>query len=536
MHIRFLHVGEDIAALLAATAIACLSEVTGREALADQFSPPTRTPTILSTWAGPYVGLSLGARTSDANWATSSITDGAGLNGGMAPEPSTAGAAFGTKTPSTGIFSGYNWQRSNLIVGIEGDVIWSNGRKSIAGIPGTYGPLLRNDTVRAASNRVSLGLGSQGSARVRLGYLATTSLLTYFTAGLTAMNFEVKASCALGPWCGEAHYSDDRWTRIGWTIGAGMETALWGPWLARAEYRYADFGALGSTIFATSVDAVNYDVKLRTHILLTGLAYKLDDDKGSNASDSLVQGGPTLSWAGLYVGFSLGGRGSQSNWITTGIMQEPSLSSWKRMIVIEPPGAVPSGVDQSTSSRLFDITNVRPGLYTGYLWQLSSRWLVGIEAETGSTTGDKTISGLPGTYGTTLGSLKVGDTTTMHIGPDANLLARLGFLVVPNVMIYGAAGPSLQWITASADCSVAGHWCVKPHSDSETWTQLGWTFTGGIEAMFTDHLRARVEYRYSNFGKVSHPYFGSTTDDLSADVRVRTQAALVGLSYAIGEH
>ena len=70
-------------------------------------------------------------------------------------------------------------------------------------------------------------------------------------------------------------------TRLGWTIGGGLETALGHHWLARAEYRFADFGTSTHTIsrtatFANSNTIDTFDVTLRTHTATFGLAYQFN--------------------------------------------------------------------------------------------------------------------------------------------------------------------------------------------------------------------------------------------------------------------
>jgi outer membrane immunogenic protein len=71
--------------------------------------------------------------------------------------------------------------------------------------------------------------------------------------------------------------------KLGWTIGAGLETMIWRHWLARAEYRYADFGTSSFAIARTGgpVGGVQswtdtYDLVLRTHTATFGLAYKFN--------------------------------------------------------------------------------------------------------------------------------------------------------------------------------------------------------------------------------------------------------------------
>ena len=72
-------------------------------------------------------------------------------------------------------------------------------------------------------------------------------------------------------------------TKVGWTIGGGLETRIFSSnWTARAEYRYADFGTANFTDVRTCTGgcpatanplSVSYDVRLRTHTALFGIAY-----------------------------------------------------------------------------------------------------------------------------------------------------------------------------------------------------------------------------------------------------------------------
>ena len=41
-------------------------------------------------------------------------------------------------------------------------------------------------------------------------------------------------------------------TRVGWTAGVGAEAMLWSNWLTRIEYRYANYGTFGFTLFPGS--------------------------------------------------------------------------------------------------------------------------------------------------------------------------------------------------------------------------------------------------------------------------------------------
>jgi outer membrane immunogenic protein len=107
--------------------------------------------------------------------------------------------------------------------------------------------------------------------------------LAYVTGGAAWQNYEVSSTCASTSFCVSNDLNPTvvahTITKGGWTLGAGVETAIWHRWLARAEYRYADFGSAAVTIVrtnATSSTIDNFDVRLRTHTLNFGLAYKFN--------------------------------------------------------------------------------------------------------------------------------------------------------------------------------------------------------------------------------------------------------------------
>jgi outer membrane immunogenic protein len=60
----------------------------------------------------------------------------------------------------------------------------------------------------------------------------------------------------------------------GWTVGGGVEHKLWGNWLARIEYRYADFGTFSQQFFPPCGAGFTANVHVKTQLLNFGLAYK----------------------------------------------------------------------------------------------------------------------------------------------------------------------------------------------------------------------------------------------------------------------
>src|SRR6476646_1026305 len=75
---------------------------------------PLLQPTPVANWTGFYLGVSAGARWSNADWTTT-VTP---IVGSVIPPT----ASFDSTTGRVGGFLGYNWQFApSWVVGIEGD-------------------------------------------------------------------------------------------------------------------------------------------------------------------------------------------------------------------------------------------------------------------------------------------------------------------------------------------------------------------------------------------------------------------------------
>ncbi len=89
---------------------------------------------------------------------------------------------------------------------------------------------------------------------------------------------------------------------------------------------------------------------------------------------------------------------------------------------------------------------------------------------------------------------------TAKSGFDGSLRARLGVDMGP-VMPYVAAGVAGTQVKFSDDTS------------SESKFRVGWTAGAGAETFLTDNITARLEYRYSDFGKKDYQLDSGTVKD-----------------------
>ena len=255
-------------------------------------------PVVVESWTGFYAGASLGGRFTDSNWTTTCLSVGApggigcptnliAQNGGRLPLANPSAFASATLRPS--VYVGYNWQIANWVVGVEGDFGWGKARNDMKGIPGAE---LLGSGASPGQDTAAVSTTWDASARARAGLLIGTNILLYGTAGASWIHMETSAYCGtarnLVGWCaGPAGPGSNlntesiaSTTRIGWTAGVGAEAMLWLNWLTRIEYRYANYGTFGFTLFPGSgacgagCDTIAAEATLRTHTVLVGFAYK----------------------------------------------------------------------------------------------------------------------------------------------------------------------------------------------------------------------------------------------------------------------
>jgi len=246
---------------------------------ADAADLPIQVPTpvvAIANWTGIYIGGSVAGRWTDATWATTAIGSPPGP-----VDPTTTPASFNSPSVRAGGYIGYNWQFDPLyVVGLEADVAWGNNNLTLGGIPGTFGTGGQGAGLAAISiDSSNVRLGWEGGFRGRFGMLFTPTWLLYGTGGLAWQQVDFNATCngtpSNGSWCVAPRDQTISLTRVGWTLGGGIETMLWNHWLIRAEYRYSDYGTFSRNFFANApIDQVTMTGSLKTNIGLIGAAYK----------------------------------------------------------------------------------------------------------------------------------------------------------------------------------------------------------------------------------------------------------------------
>ena len=207
----------------------------------------TKAPvTSVYDWTGFYLGGSVGGVRQQASTSYSSDPSFASSGGLFAPALTTGTLASSSSQDGAGVLggviAGYNWQLSSLVYGIEGDWSWTGVRptSSISPVPAFAFPTLTTITETRTDWLATV--------RGRIGFLATPQTLLFATGGLAVGEIRAStniipsggtSSCATNFFCSNGNTSS---TRVGWTVGAGVEQAFASNWTVKVEYLHYDLG------------------------------------------------------------------------------------------------------------------------------------------------------------------------------------------------------------------------------------------------------------------------------------------------------
>ena len=214
--------------LLSSAALIAFSGMAIAADLPSSSAPVAPPPIPAFSWTGIYVGGQIGY--------------GFGQDEFNAAGFSAAGNTSGVVG---GAHIGYNFAPSvgSLVLGIEGDVNGSteSGSSTVLGFTGT------------AKSPVD------GSIRGRAGVAFDRTLL-YATGGAAFASFNYSNNFG---------FSATN-TRVGYTVGGGIEYAVTNEWSIRGEYRYSDFGRFTDT----PVPAFTISHRETENLALAGFSYK----------------------------------------------------------------------------------------------------------------------------------------------------------------------------------------------------------------------------------------------------------------------
>jgi outer membrane immunogenic protein len=133
-------------------------------------------------------------------------------------------------------------------------------------------------------------------------------------------------------------------------------------------------------------------------------------------------------------------------------------------------------------------------------------------------------------------------------GADGSIRGRFGFLVTPSVLVYGTGGVAFGSVSGSFGYSAheidGVGTAYATGGGSWSTTRSGATGGAGVEALITQSLTLRLEYRYTDLGRFSESVpistvcgapgaltCGSPSSAASVSLHPTFQAVRVGLGY-----
>ncbi|WP_035685306.1 outer membrane protein [Bradyrhizobium sp. Cp5.3] len=542
--------------------------------------PVFKAPAAVEAWGGFYIGAGLGFRASESNVNVNSATDttAAAVLQNMfvaadcfAGLPCVTGRSFNGTAFRISPYLGYNWLIGRTVLGMEGDVAYADQTTTIFGAAYPATPF---NGGAATSNSFALKTTWDASIRGRAGYLVDPALLIYGTAGPSWIHVETTSNCSTllsadgrcvpGLGLAPASISNSR-TQLGYTVGGGIEAMLWPNWIARAEYRFADYGHFSNTDIrtaATGVQTVSYDTSVKTHTATFGLAYKFGNANapGVAALAAHAAAPSTASWSGAYLGVGAGIRANHAS---------SSVDAASFTQTGFPPLNLLALCGDCFLSDHFDTTAARISPYVGYNWQINPKWLLGLEGDFGIANRQSSVSGryLPG--GIVGGSGGLNDSYSLRTKWDASIRARVGYVVNPAFLAYLTGGAAWMSVEQTSTCDTAlqplftapgfvgaevGNCTpglLSPPVIKQSTVRPGWTVGGGGEMKLTDNWILRGEYRYADFGTarfsqtrncagsatINDPAFGVLTvncfgtQNTTNSVRLQSHMATFGIAY-----
>jgi outer membrane immunogenic protein len=430
-------------------------------------------------------------------------------------------------------YVGFNWQVAQWwIVGLEGD--WGFANKTTT-LNGMFYPV-RGMITGVAADTFAVRTTWDASARGRIGFLADPSVLIYATGGAAWLHVESTSNCsnALGP-CSPGLFTPavitDSTTKLGWTIGGGIEAMLWANWIVRGEYRYADFGTISNTDTRSNPPsaplAASYDLRLRAHTATLGVAYKFGEG-GPIAAAGMPVKAPAYkappavvaSWSGLYAGLGVGARSTTT---------DATVTAWRAAGIdfLAATCATFAAAGGCVTGEPLNDTAFRFSPYLGINWQIAPQLVVGLEGDWGFARKTTTLNGMFYPVSNAIFAVPA-DTFAVKTTWDASARGRVGYLANRSLLVYATGGAAWLHVESTSACS-APFSCAPsqlgPAVITDASTKTGWTIGGGIEAMLWRNWLARAEYRYADFGTISNTDARATpagaTSVVSYDLRVR---------------
>ena len=292
--------GVTVAALSAAPAMAGELPI-----IAPSYAPLYRAPPIIAlNWTGCYLGGHIGGSFVDKKFGSPFVDNAVSSTFG-------ASTSFAISDPSidlnsTGLLGGgqvgCNFQfAGNWVIGFEADASGANqqgggdsrlqtesadligpGPVITTGVSSTGFASSRTDFIATATGRLGYTFGRLGEGMVYAkGGAAWAHDKYQFNGQVSTTACGLVQFVPLPPTCAFSNPTvvtpfnfGASETRVGWTVGAGVEWAFWDNWSVKLEYDYLDFGSRTVAFNDPLLGADNISVSQRISEVKLGVNYR----------------------------------------------------------------------------------------------------------------------------------------------------------------------------------------------------------------------------------------------------------------------
>ena len=224
-------------------------------------APPMAAYAPVPIWSGFYIGIHGGYGWGEADYINN-------FPGYVIPGPIGTAFSHDIDGGKVGGHVGFNWQWNQIVLGLEGSGTWTDIGRTVTS---PFAPLTDTFTTE---------IRALGTITPRLG-IAAGNALFYVKGGVAFGDIETRATSNV---LGVPVFVDASETRIGWTVGGGLEYAVTPNWIFGIEGNYYDFGDVNVRdnvrITGTGVTipgalfSNNYDVEVNTWSVMGRISYK----------------------------------------------------------------------------------------------------------------------------------------------------------------------------------------------------------------------------------------------------------------------
>jgi outer membrane immunogenic protein len=253
----------------------------------------------------------------------------------------------------------------------------------------------------------------------------------------------------------------------------------------------------------------------------------LTSAKGADLPAKAPVVNPAYSWTGFYIGGTVGGA-----WNTNKV----------RLDALDAGAPAYFGSDAASVSGLGSDNLKRAtvifGGKIGYNQQLSSNWLIGLEADISSMRFRQSVSKTGSPYA------GFGGFATFHTEVSTDWLAtirpRVGY-AFGRGLIYATGGVAFgnqQFSNTYRDLAPFGLFFGNAASSASS-TRAGWALGAGLDYAVTNNWIVSVEYLHVDLGKISTSATvvdgnGPTNGVLNFSSRLESDIVRVGVAYKFG--